>query len=68
MPEPVPFAGAHLALGIGLLVVVSAEVQKPVDHVKRQLRVDGVAHLIARRLTDMSAWLGELDSRSRDFR
>jgi len=29
--------------------------------------VDGVAHLIARRLTDMSAWLGELDSRSRDF-
>jgi error-prone DNA polymerase len=30
--------------------------------------VDGVAHLIARRLTDMSAWLGELDSRSRDFR
>jgi error-prone DNA polymerase len=29
--------------------------------------VDGVAHLIARRLTDMSTWLGELDSRSRDF-
>ncbi len=29
--------------------------------------VDGVAHLIARRLTDMSAWLGGLDSRSRDF-
>ncbi len=29
--------------------------------------VDGVSHLIARRLTDMSAWLGSLDSRSRDF-
>jgi len=29
--------------------------------------VDGVAHLIARRLTDLSAWLGALDSRSRDF-
>ncbi len=30
-------------------------------------RVDGVSHLIARRLTDISAWLGSLDSRSRDF-
>ncbi len=29
--------------------------------------VDGVSHLIARRLADMSAWLGSLDSRSRDF-
>ena len=29
--------------------------------------VDGVSHLIARRLIDMSAWLGALDSRSRDF-
>src|SRR5574337_855837 len=29
--------------------------------------VDGVSHLIARRLTDISAWLGSLDSRSRDF-
>ncbi|CAM5341362.1 Error-prone DNA polymerase OS=Rhodanobacter lindaniclasticus OX=75310 GN=dnaE2 PE=3 SV=1 [Rhodanobacter lindaniclasticus] len=29
--------------------------------------VDGVSHLIARRLVDMSAWLGTLDSRSRDF-
>jgi error-prone DNA polymerase len=29
--------------------------------------VDGVSHLIARRLLDMSTWLGSLDSRSRDF-
>ena len=29
--------------------------------------VDGVSHLIAHRLTDMSALLGALDSRSRDF-
>ncbi|WEN16004.1 error-prone DNA polymerase [Rhodanobacter sp. AS-Z3] len=29
--------------------------------------VDGVSHLIARRLLDMSAWLGALDTRSRDF-
>ncbi|HEY8585698.1 MAG TPA: error-prone DNA polymerase [Rhodanobacter sp.] len=29
--------------------------------------VDGVSHLIARRLLDLSAWLGSLDSRSRDF-
>ena len=28
---------------------------------------DGVRHLIARHLTDLSAWLGELDVRSRDF-
>ena len=29
--------------------------------------VDGVSHLIARRLHDMSGMLGELDARSRDF-
>ena len=29
--------------------------------------VDGVSHLIAHRLLDMSALLGALDSRSRDF-
>jgi error-prone DNA polymerase len=29
--------------------------------------VDGVSHLIADRLADMSALLGALDSRSRDF-
>jgi error-prone DNA polymerase len=29
--------------------------------------VDGVSHLIARRLVDISTWLGALDSRSRDF-
>lgn len=29
--------------------------------------VNGVSHLIARRLVDISAWLGSLDSRSRDF-
>ncbi len=29
--------------------------------------VDGVSHLIARRLVDLSALLGSLDSRSRDF-
>lgn len=29
--------------------------------------VDGVSHLIALRLVDMSPWLGSLDSRSRDF-
>lgn len=28
---------------------------------------DGVLHLIAGRLEDLSAWLGELQSRSRDF-
>ena len=29
--------------------------------------VDGVGHLIARRLHDLTHWLGELDARSRDF-
>jgi len=29
--------------------------------------VDGVCHLIARRLLDLSPLLGELDVRSRDF-
>ncbi|MBN8499545.1 MAG: hypothetical protein J0M19_00110 [Sphingomonadales bacterium] len=29
--------------------------------------VDGVGNLIADRLRDMSEWLGELDTRSRDF-
>lgn len=31
-------------------------------------RVDGVEHLIARRLHDMTPLLGALDTRSRDFR
>ena len=30
-------------------------------------RVDGVSHLIAHRLFDVSEMLGELDARSRDF-
>ncbi len=30
--------------------------------------VDGTSHVIARRLIDMSAWLVEVDTRSRDFR
>jgi error-prone DNA polymerase len=29
---------------------------------------DGVAHLVARRLVDMTAWLGRLAAPSRDFR
>lgn len=31
-------------------------------------RVDGVEHLIASRLHDMTPLLGDLDTRSRDFR
>ena len=29
---------------------------------------DGVVHLVAQRLVDLSAWLGRLETRSRDFR
>lgn len=29
---------------------------------------DGVSHLVARRLVDMTAWLGRLAAPSRDFR
>ena len=28
---------------------------------------DGVVHLVAQRLVDLSAWLGRLETRSRDF-
>jgi error-prone DNA polymerase len=30
-------------------------------------RQEGIQHVIARRLVDRSAWLGELLTRSRDF-